>query len=62
MAASLTVGELAALLKTRRGEAAASAQEAETQAAAVAAVAAAATAAARILLDIPVQAKVLAPS
>ena len=49
MAASLTAGELAALLKTRRDEAAAAAQKAETQAAAGAA---AATAAARILLDV----------
>ena len=49
MAASLAVGELAALLKDRRDETAAAAQEAEAQAPAVAA---AATAAARILLDI----------
>ena len=49
MAASLAVGDLAGLRKTRRGEAAAAAQKAETQAAAGAA---AATATARILLDV----------
>ena len=49
MAASLTVGVLAALLKTRRDEAAAASQDAELQ---TAAVAASATAAAGILLKI----------
>ena len=49
MAAPLAVGELAALLKTRRYKAAAAAKKVETQAAAGAA---AATAAARILLDV----------